>query len=117
MGELVGAVSAGGPKILAASIVFVGALRFVRWVIEFSATRGDVEHKRLARRLEHVEQELSATREALMLMINRAAEKTPDDPVLREVARILATIAPRPKLDLDEIVRGLNAIPATGGKS
>jgi hypothetical protein len=34
--------------------------------------------------------ELAATREALMLMINRAAERSPGDPVLRDVARILS---------------------------
>ena len=115
MGEGLGVAVAtsAGPKILGASIMVVGTLRFVKWLIEFVTVRLDVGHGRLADRLEHVEIELAATREALMLMINRAALKDPQDPTLRDVARILSTIAPRPKRDLDEIVERLNAMPGS----
>jgi hypothetical protein len=105
--------TSGGPRILAASIALVGAMKFAKWLIEFVTARMDVGHKRLADRLEHVEMELAATREALMLMINHAAERHPGDKVLQQVARILSTIAPKPKRDLDEIVDRLNAMPGS----
>lgn len=117
--------SAGGYAV-AVAIGGAGVLRFVRWLIEFIARRLDIRadridareeaiERRMIKRLEHVERELEATREALMLMINRMAEKDPADPVLRDVARILRNAIPivERRDDLEGLIEQLGAVPGT----
>lgn len=114
MGEfsLLKAGNWGAGAIAIAAIVHA-LFRFLRWIIEFLAARMDVGHKRLADRLEHVEQELDAFREATMLMIGVVAKTDPTNPALARVARIIRQTAPITRLDTDELVERLSTIPGT----
>lgn len=105
--------SAAGPGIGAGLGMWAG-FRFIRWLVEFVFKRLDISRSHLGERLKHVEVELDAYREATMLMINVVAKIDPDNIVLQRVAQILATTAPRTKLDTDELVAALNNLPGRG---
>lgn len=109
---------------VALAIAFAASLRFLKWLVPFICQRLDERadridereqavERRMVKRLEHVELELSKYREALMLLFNRMAEKDPADPVLRTVARILHEAVP---LDLGEPDQDLIEKLDKGGK-
>jgi hypothetical protein len=93
--------NAAGP-VLGGGIGLWAALRFIRWAFEFAFGRMDLRadrmdarekalEKRYDQRLQHVEDELQRTREALMLLLNDVAKNNPANPVLRRVAELLGT--------------------------
>lgn len=101
MSGAVDVASAAGPGI-GAGLGAWGGLRFLRWAIEFASKRFDVRSSRIDQReraleqrfndrLRHVEDELDKYRRATMLLVNRMARRTPQDPVLVQVAEILGT--------------------------
>lgn len=105
MVELGAVAGSRGSLALAIAIAFAAALRFLKWFVPFICQRLDERadridareqavERRMIKRLEHVEGELEKYREAVMLLINRMAEKDPADPVLRDVARILRKAVP-----------------------
>lgn len=100
-GEL--ALSGGGYAVAVMGL-FVGLLRFLKWIID----RGD---RGLAKRLYHLELELDCYREATMLLINALAKQDPSNVALASAARILRKTPPRPTMELDELQRHLDEIP------
>lgn len=124
MDEELGAAFAtsAGPKAIAAAIVFVGSLRFLKWLAEFvarqlaaRADRLEVREKatehRMDKRIMHLELELDTFREATMKLLNVVAEIAPGHRALSEVARILRKTPPIATLELNELEARLNGLP------
>lgn len=114
MGETAysGAAAIGG-RALALAIAFASLLRFSKWMLEFASRRYDVNRSALGERVKHLERELDAYREVAMLMIGVVAKVAPHSEALGAAARILRTIPPRAKLELDEILAGLGKMEGT----
>lgn len=87
-------IRAWAAKPLSLAIVFVGTLRFLRWLIPFVFERMDVSRGELGKRLSHVEKELDRYREATMRLVASMAERDPSNPVLIDVSRILRSALP-----------------------
>jgi hypothetical protein len=107
MDQLSSVASAAGPGIGGGIGVWAG-FKFIKWAVEFTFSRLDVNRTHLGQRLRHVEQELDAYREATMLMIGVVAKLDPKNPVLERVVRILRTMPPRVTIELDELEARLN---------
>jgi hypothetical protein len=95
--------------------VLTAVLRFLKWLIEFVTERLDVGRVQLGQRLEHVEQELDAFREAAMLLLSELAKIDPDNAALFRVARMLRQTPPITGAGLDELERRLAAMPGKEG--
>jgi hypothetical protein len=119
------AIAIGAGQGVGVGLGIIGAFRFFRWLIEFTAKRLDNRTDRLEQReqaleerfnsrLRNVEQELDRYREATMLLVNALAEKDPQNQALRDVGRILRSAIPKESGDIDrDLMDRLDKIPGT----
>lgn len=109
--------SQGGPRLVAGALVYLGTLRFMKWGAPLFFARLDARADRLDKaerqvttrfnqRLKHVERELDRYRRATMRLMQAVAIGDPTNPVLGDVARILAEAIPMedPSAELDDLM-------------
>jgi hypothetical protein len=117
MGGFGALVGLGNSRAVAVAIFAVGmttaVLRFLKWLITFVTERLDVGRVELVKRLRHVEQELGATREVMMLLLGELAKTDASNPALRHAAQLLRSVPPISTMDNDELVNRLHDIPGT----